>query len=283
MGKCKPNSSLCGMKGGLFNPFFTGDYNWWAGGAAFTAEYQLVLNRATTEGFTLPSAEQQTRENLKISRWKANGKWALMDCYFNHTTDGDINYTRINWKDPTGNLATNVGTLTFGPGLGITGAGGHIILPWGPSDGINYTLNLCAIGAYEGDNQNTLSSYLFSVFDAGTINGTMIVTRSNETTGFRVNSTASASPPPTTPGSDSIGMWELNRSSSNLMEVKKNKVSVTTSSAASTARSSQKITLLALNVGGTISNSGTRNVKCFYAGAQSLSIHDEFMNFLAGV
>lgn len=27
MGKCRPNSSLCGMKDGLFNPFFTGNYS----------------------------------------------------------------------------------------------------------------------------------------------------------------------------------------------------------------------------------------------------------------
>ena len=43
------------------------------GGGGFDADYQAVLNYATTQGYTLPSAGQQTLQNQLVVDLKAGG------------------------------------------------------------------------------------------------------------------------------------------------------------------------------------------------------------------
>lgn len=71
-----------------------------------TPEYTAMLNYATSNGFTLPSAPQQVIDNQKIQDMKDAGIWDELDtCHiFNNTytpTAWADNFYRINWKDPS--------------------------------------------------------------------------------------------------------------------------------------------------------------------------------------
>jgi hypothetical protein len=55
----------------------------------FDADYQAVLNYATTQGYTLPSAGQQTLQNQLVVDLKAGGIWAKLDTFGVFATDGE--------------------------------------------------------------------------------------------------------------------------------------------------------------------------------------------------
>jgi hypothetical protein len=46
------------------------------GGGGFDADYQAVLDYATTQGYTLPSAGQQTLQNQLVVDLKDGGIWS---------------------------------------------------------------------------------------------------------------------------------------------------------------------------------------------------------------
>jgi hypothetical protein len=48
------------------------------GGAAFDADYQAVLDYATSQGYTLPSTGQQTLQNQLVVDLKAGGIWSKL-------------------------------------------------------------------------------------------------------------------------------------------------------------------------------------------------------------
>lgn len=70
------------------------------GGSLFTPEYQAILNYATTQGYTLPSATNQNAQNTLVANLKDAGIWTELDVFYNFLTDGDHNFAKINWKNP---------------------------------------------------------------------------------------------------------------------------------------------------------------------------------------
>jgi hypothetical protein len=46
------------------------------GGGGFDADYQAVLDYATTQGYTLPSSGQQTLQNQLVVDLKDGGIWS---------------------------------------------------------------------------------------------------------------------------------------------------------------------------------------------------------------
>ena len=49
------------------------------GGGGFDADYQAVLNYATSQGYTLPSASQQILQNQLVLDLKSGGIWSKLD------------------------------------------------------------------------------------------------------------------------------------------------------------------------------------------------------------
>jgi len=109
-------------------------------------ETQAIIDRAVLEGFTLPSASKIRAINSLIGRMIIDGWWVKRDLILNFTYN-DLNcenFSRINWKNPTGNLATfGVGhnyLLTGSQGGGIDTS--FVNTQFNPTiHGITYTLN----------------------------------------------------------------------------------------------------------------------------------------------
>jgi hypothetical protein len=159
-------------------------------GESFDADYQAILNRATTLGYTLPSASVQAKQNTLLVSMKADGVWAKLDVFYVFAQDGGADFGTLNWKNPNANQSTLVNAPTFVSNGGLMGNGtsSYIDTNFNPStQGVQYT-------------QNNASRYFFthaisgvSAFDGimGSNNNRMIRT---SVTSQRINSGALSLP-----------------------------------------------------------------------------------------
>jgi hypothetical protein len=113
-------------------------------GGGFTTEYQAILDEATTLTYTLPSGANQTIQNQIIVDMKADGLWATTDAMFYFKGDGDSDFKKINWKNPTGAKAVDTGVtpLTYASDGLLGNDVNYLDLGWNPTDdGTNYLQN----------------------------------------------------------------------------------------------------------------------------------------------
>ena len=115
-----------------------------AGG--FDADYQAVLNYATAQGYTLPSASQQVKQNQLMLDLKSGGIWSKLDTFAVFATDGNSNFALIDWKRLTQYTAVNSPTFTSNVGFQGNGTSSYININFIPiTQGVNYTLNNASI------------------------------------------------------------------------------------------------------------------------------------------
>ncbi len=110
----------------------------------FDQDYQLVLDYAISQGYTLPSSAQQTVQNDLVIAVKASGAWDLLDVMYVFKSTGDTNFKKINWKTAgASNNAIEVGTMTWSDTLGALGTGtsGNYINTPNMTTLSNYSLN----------------------------------------------------------------------------------------------------------------------------------------------
>lgn len=122
------------------------------GGGGFDADYQSVLDRASSLGYTAPSASQQTLQNTLVTDLKTAGIWDKLDLFYVFATDGDSDYATLNWKIPASFQATKVNSPTFTTNGGYAGDGSSSYLDTNytpSSDGINVTETSISAGGYE--------------------------------------------------------------------------------------------------------------------------------------
>lgn len=115
----------------------------------FDADYQAVLNYATSQGYTLPSAGQQTLQNQLLLDLKNAGIWNKLDSFRVYATNGSSSYALIDWKRLV--LCTAVNSPTFTTNVGYKGDGtsSYINSNFTPStNGVNYSLDSASIFAY---------------------------------------------------------------------------------------------------------------------------------------
>jgi len=113
-------------------------------GVAFDTDYQAILSRATTLGYTLPSVSQRIKQNALVLSLKAGGIWTKLDVLYIFANDGGASFGTLNWKAPTLNQSTLVNTPTFTANQGFTGNGtsSYIDTNFNPStSGVQYQLN----------------------------------------------------------------------------------------------------------------------------------------------
>lgn len=74
----------------------------------FLPETQAIINRANLEGFTLPSETTLLTIDVLIKAMITDGYWAKRDLILNfaYNDDNCREFSMINWKNPSGNLAT---------------------------------------------------------------------------------------------------------------------------------------------------------------------------------
>jgi hypothetical protein len=108
----------------------------------FDADYQAVLNYATTQGYTLPSAGQRTLQNQLVVGLKAGGIWSKLDTFAVFATDGDSDFALIDWIRLTDYTAFNSPTFTTNQGFQGDGTSAYIDTNFNPAtEGTNYTLD----------------------------------------------------------------------------------------------------------------------------------------------
>lgn len=107
----------------------------------YDADYQSILDYATTQGYTLPSAGQQLLQNQLLVDLKAAGVWSKLDTFAVFATDGNSDFALIDWKMLTQYTAVNSPTFTTNSGFNGNGTSAYIDTNFDISTGSNYTLN----------------------------------------------------------------------------------------------------------------------------------------------
>ncbi len=115
----------------------------------FDADYQAILDYATTQGYTLPSASQQLLQEQLIIDLKTAGIWNKLDTFAVFATDGDLDFALIDWIRLSQYTAINSPTFTTNEGFTGNGTSSYLDLNYDPTvDGVNYTIDDAAWGQY---------------------------------------------------------------------------------------------------------------------------------------
>lgn len=85
--------------------------------------YDLVLAKATSLGYTLPSSTQQTKDRNKITYLIDNDLWHFDLFYYGKTEAGLLDFSTINWADPDNFQLNSVNPPTLIAGSGWKGNG----------------------------------------------------------------------------------------------------------------------------------------------------------------
>ena len=251
-----------------------------SGGKEFDPDYQSVLDYATAEGYTLPSAPQQKLQNQLVKDLKTAGVWSKLDSFANFATDGDSDFALIDWKRLITMTAANAPAFTDNQGFKGDGSSAYINTNFTPStDGVNYALNSCSFGYYA-----------FSVLDTG-INNINIGSRTsvspirgltyprdlNETTLYiNTNSTSGS----TITTSSQLGIRHFSRVLSDKNEFYDDTGFVGSNTNSSNEFSQQPFYLLALNNEGTASFHTLTDMSFYFVGGDLTAEHDDFNNAL---
>ena len=118
--------------------------------SGFDADYQDVLDYATSQGYTLPSASQQTIQNNLVESLKTEGFWSRLDSLGMFATNGDSDFALIDWKRLSGMSGVNAPAFTTNVGFQGDGSTSYINTNFNPStDASNYTQNNAGISIYQ--------------------------------------------------------------------------------------------------------------------------------------
>ena len=91
-------------------------------GGGFDSDYQAVLDKGTTEGYTLPSASEQALQNTLVTSLKDAGVWDKLDIlYVFASGNGDSDFATLNFKAPATFQATKVNSPSYNGSNGFTG------------------------------------------------------------------------------------------------------------------------------------------------------------------
>jgi hypothetical protein len=115
---------------------------------AFDADYQAVLDYATTQGYTLPSAGQQTLQNQLVVDLKAGGIWNKLDTFAVFATDGSSDFALIDWIRLSDYTAVNSPTFTTDEGFQGNGTSSYIDSNFSPSNSVNANINSISFGYF---------------------------------------------------------------------------------------------------------------------------------------
>lgn len=175
---------------------------------SFDADYQAVLNYATTQGYTLPSAGQRIKQNQLVVSLKSAGVWSKLDTFANFATDGSSNFALIDWKRLSQSTAVNSPTFTANQGFLTNGTSSYINTNFSPrNNGVNFQKDSASFGYYLFTNINNSNS---NVVGGGRDNLNNITYELSDTKVFLNSSTVITD----LPVNNSTGFRHLNRNNS---------------------------------------------------------------------
>jgi hypothetical protein len=232
---------------------------------AFDADYQAVLDYATTQGYTLPSAGQQTLQNQLVVDLKAGGIWSKLDTFGVFATDGDSDFALIDWKRLSDYTAFNSPTFTTNQGFTGNGTSSYIDTNFQPINGTNYAQNSAHFMVYCYANDSASTYY------GGALDTTPSVIRSlnfggrdgsNRFSTVAINSTSS-DVTATNSVLDDTGFNLITRTNSTTVKAYKDNTLISTftnSSSLTSYQLARNIFLLARNLNGAANSFATRKL-----------------------
>ena len=165
-------------------------------GGGLDSDYQAVLDYATSQGWDLPSTEQQTYQSTLLRTLKNIGVWDKLDRFFLHTTDSR-NFARIDWVNPSSSpVAVNGdigGTLGFTDNEGFhTDGVSYLNYRYNPTnDAVNVSQNSMTVGMYEWAVSSSNAGLLIGSDDASNdvvltanFGGNAFLALNDDSTGF---------------------------------------------------------------------------------------------------
>jgi hypothetical protein len=113
------------------------------------ADYQAVLDYATTQGYTLPSAGQQVKQNKLLVDLKDAGVWSKLDSFAVFATDGNSNFALIDWKRLSQYTAVNSPTFTTNQGFNGNGSSSYLNTNYNPTvNAVKFLQNNASFGVW---------------------------------------------------------------------------------------------------------------------------------------
>jgi hypothetical protein len=174
-------------------------------GYVFDADYQAIINEATTLSYTLPTSGQRVKQNKLMIALKAEGIFSRLDIMYIFANDGSQEFATLNWKDPSAFQANliNAPTFTSNEGFNSDGATSYIRTSWTPSINsqemtlnsvhrslYNYTFRAGSrgniIGAFSGTVDRTAFSSNNNVVRLNVSSSNLSPTIDNRAEGFHV-------------------------------------------------------------------------------------------------
>jgi hypothetical protein len=232
---------------------------------SFDADYQAVLNYGTTQGYTLPSAGQQTLQNQLVLDLKAGGIWSKLDTFAVFATDGDSDFALIDWKRLSDYTGVNSPTFTINQGFTGNGTSSYIDTNFQPINGTNYAQNSAHFMVYCYANDSASTYY------GGALDTTPSVIRSlnfggrdgsNRFSTVAINSTSS-DVTATNSVLDDTGFNLITRTNSTTVKAYKDNTLISTftnSSSLTSYQLARNIFLLARNLNGAANSFATRKL-----------------------
>ena len=236
-----------------------------SGGGGFDADYQAVLNYATTQGYTLPSTGQQTLQNQLVVDLKTDGIWSKLDTFGVFATDGDSDFALIDWIRLSDYTAINSPTFTINQGFTGNGTSSYIDTNFQPINGTNYAQNSAHFMVYCYANDSASTYY------GGALDTTPSVIRSlnfggrdgsNRFSTVAINSTSS-DVTATNSVLDDTGFNLITRTNLTTVKAYKNSTLIgtfTNSSSLTSYQLARNIFLLARNLNGAVNSFATRKL-----------------------
>ena len=236
-----------------------------SGGGGFDADYQAVLNYATTQGYTLPSTGQQTLQNQLVVDLKTDGIWSKLDTFGVFATDGSSDFALIDWKRLSDYTAINSPTFTINQGFTGNGTSSYIDTNFQPINGTNYAQNSAHFMVYCYANDSASTYY------GGALDTTPSVIRSlnfggrdgsNRFSTVAINSTSS-DVTATNSVVDDTGFNLITRTNSTTVKAYKDNTLINTftnSSSLTSYQLARNIFLLARNLNGAANSFATRKL-----------------------
>ena len=177
---------------------------------SFDADYTAIITKATALGYTLPSASNQTQQNTLLTALKTSGVWAKLDVFYMFANNGSKEFGTLNWKNPSSNQATIVGSnMTWNSGGFIGGASSYLDTNFNPTSGTPIiTQNNAMIGCWKKTHDATAGKFLWGN------SGAYSYVRSISDYDQRLNSSASLGGANPTFMTTNTGLLILNRTSS---------------------------------------------------------------------
>lgn len=247
--------------------------------SSFDADYQAVLNYATAQGYTLPSASQRVLQNALLVNLKNAGIWAKLDTFTCFATNGDSNFALIDWKRLLQYTAVNSPTFTTNQGFNGNGTSSYINSNYIPSTvGNKYTLNDCSFGYWAFSGLDTGGSKVNIGVRNNTTTGLTYIVGTNESTLFiNSNSTLNGVLSST---STNLGLRHFNRISSTGSRFLNSTGIVGTNTNTSGQLSSFSFYISTVNTGGVASGFTTTRISFVFAGSSLANENTAFNNAL---